>query len=96
VSSDFIDWSAFHRLQNDLAALQSTVTQLAHERRELTTRIATLEDTVGALVEILGDAKQLDRQEVAARVEAAVIARRHAEREATAHSADAWDALKPR
>ncbi len=73
---------------------QANVSAMSREAM-LQRQIHDLSVTVMALVELLADAKQLDPQELRARVQAAVIGERNAAG-APDLSQNAWDTAKPR
>jgi hypothetical protein len=83
-------------LERDVHALKGRVDQLERLVAVMRDQYDALESRLGVLVEVLVDAKQLDAQELNARVEAAAVVRRHAASEATAASQDVWDSAAPK
>jgi hypothetical protein len=81
------EWKQRRDIENTTETAQEAQdsSQRAHQRIQVLERnVHDLSVTVMALVELLADAKQLDAQELRARVEAAMIGERHAARQVAA------------
>ena len=93
-------WDREWKQRRDIEDTQEQVEQAnanAYSRDAmLQQQIHDLSVTVMSLVELLADAKQLDPQELRARVQAAMIGERQAGRTSGDPAADAWDSAKPR
>jgi len=84
------EWKQRRDIENTTTTAQEAQdsSQRAHQRIQvLEHQVHDLSVTVMALVELLADAKQVDAQELRARVEAAMIGERHAARQAAAEAA---------
>jgi hypothetical protein len=90
------DLSLIQRLLARCEQLELKVGTLEGKVTALLEREAEDRDTIAALVEVLVDGKQVDAQEITARTEAAVIARRHAASEESSASQSVWDSAAPK
>lgn len=87
------DYAYIVQLQRRLDAAEA---QLARQAMQVDTLVDRERDhaaMIDALVDVLADAGQLDRQELQARIQAAAIGRSHAARDEAAASQDVWDTL---
>jgi hypothetical protein len=87
------DLALIHQLRRELDALRDKVDHLDLVFDTARERAWAAEAKLEVAIEILVEAGQLDTQELGARIEAAAIARRHSERDASAASQDVWDSL---
>ncbi len=85
------DWSYVVKLQNEINQLRQYVDA---ELAELRAKDREQKATIGALLDVLADAGQLDRTELAARLQAAAIESSHDAVEETRASQDVWDSAK--
>ena len=88
------EWKQRRDIEETAEQLQQASIGAITRESMLQQQIHDLSVTVMALVELLADAKQLDPQELRARVQAAVIGERNAKGPPDA-SQNAWDAAKP-
>jgi N-methylhydantoinase B/oxoprolinase/acetone carboxylase alpha subunit len=91
--TDFYDYNLIRDLQAQLAALTETVQALQQQFAQAT---AAADHRLAVLIEALVEAGHLDAREVAARLEAEAIARRHEVRDEMKDSQSAWDAAAPK
>jgi hypothetical protein len=87
------EWKQRRDIEDATDQIQAQADSAAQREARLQQQIHDLSVTVMALVELLTDAKQLDPQELRARVQAAVIGEQHG-REPVDTSQSAWDGLK--
>jgi hypothetical protein len=87
------EWKQRRDIEDASEQIQAQAESAAQRDARLQQQIHDLSVTVMALVELLADAKQLDPQELRARVQAAVIGEQHG-RKAEDTSQNAWDGLK--
>jgi hypothetical protein len=88
------EWKQRRDIEENAEQLEQANLGAVSRDQMLQQQIHDLSITVMALVELLADAKQLDPQELRARVQAAVIGERNAKGPQD-QSQNAWDAAKP-
>lgn len=85
------DWSYIVKLEKELQQLRQYVDG---ELAELRAKDREQKTTIAALLDVLSDAGQLDRTELAARIQAAAIEHNHESTVAARDAQDVWDAAK--
>jgi hypothetical protein len=90
------EWKQRRDIEDNADQLEAIRDNETSANAALHQQIHDLSLTVMALVEMLVDAKQLDPQELRARVQAAVIGERNEARKTADPAQDAWDTAKPR
>ncbi len=85
------DWPWIQRLQNELQQLRQRVDD---ELAELRVKEREQKMMIGALLDVLADAGQLDRTELDARIKAAAIEHNHESTVEARSAQDVWDSAK--
>ena len=88
------DYGYIVQLQHRLDAAEAQLSRQAMQVDTLVVREREHAATIGALLDVLADAGQLDRDELQARIRAAAITASHEARDEARASADVWDSAK--